>query len=129
MNNRTFRLAMPWLLLALVGLASAALRYGFIEPRELVDACSASNPPGWCALRQALVLGFLTNGYGYAALLATAIALWLRKPLPSWLAAALGFVALQLFCYQAGALALLLGSLLLLRSQADRLAAGAQPVG
>lgn len=119
--NGTLRLALPWLTLALVALAAAALRYGVIEPPAVANLCTAGGGPGWCAWREWAVLGFLGYTYGYAALTAAFIALFWRHPLAAWLAAALGVAALVLYCFEAGAFALLVGVLRLLRIQADAL--------
>jgi hypothetical protein len=108
----------PWLLLLLVALAAATLRYGFIEPSDIAHACDAGHGPAWCGLRQQIVLGFLNDIYGYVALAGAALALLWRRTWVAWLAAALGIVALQLYCYDAGAFALLVGSLRLVRLQA-----------
>ena len=116
--NRALRLTLPWLTLALVGLAAAVLRYGVIEPPTVADLCGASGGPRWCAWRQWAVVAFLGYGYGYAALTAVFIALVLRHPLAAWLAAALGAAALVLYCFEAGAFALLVGALRLARAQA-----------
>jgi hypothetical protein len=124
--NRTLRLLWPWFTLALVAAAAATLRYGVIEPPAVANLCTAGGGPAWCILRQWAVLGFLGYGYGYAALAAAFAALFWRHPLPAWLAAALGVVALVLYCVEAGAFALLVGVLRLLRAQADGLAAGQQ---
>jgi hypothetical protein len=59
--------------------------------------------------------------YGIAALVATALALAWKRPWLAWLAAALGIVALQLYCFESGALAVLVGCLRLIRLQADGL--------
>ena len=67
------------------------------------------------------MLGFLSSSYGYAALVASFVALFWRHPLAAWLAAALGVAALVLYCFEAGAFALLVGALRLLRAQADGL--------
>jgi hypothetical protein len=69
--------------------------------------------------RQWLVLGFLNNTYGIAALAAAALALALKQPWAAWLAAALGAFALEMYCFEPGALALLIGCLRLLRIQAQ----------
>jgi hypothetical protein len=90
------------------------------------NLCSAVGGPRWCAWRQWAVLGFLSYGYGYAALTAAFIALVSRHPLAAWLAAALGFAALVLYCTEAGAFALLVGTLRLLRAQVGGLAPGEQ---
>lgn len=117
MSIRWLRPLLPWLLLALAGLGAAWLRYGLIEPRGLAELCATTQAPGWCPLRQALVLGFLHEVYGIAALAVTALALLRRSRALAWLAAALGALALQLYNYEPGALALLLGCLRLLHLQ------------
>jgi hypothetical protein len=112
------RRALPWLLLLAVALGAAWLRYGLIESSAIGQRCSAADVPAWCHGRQLLVLGFLHNVYGFAALAAAALALWRQRIGLAWLAAALGMLALELYGVEAGALALLIGSLRLLRLQA-----------
>lgn len=121
MRPLLWRLALPWLALLAVALIASGLRYGLIEPSTMAQQCSGGGP-WWCSGRQWLVLGFLRGVYGVVALLVTTVALllWKRAWL-AWLAAALGVFALQLYCFEAGALALLIGSLRLLRLQATRL--------
>lgn len=109
---------LPWLALLAVGLATAWLRYGLIQPSHIAALCSDAGSPIWCVWRQWLVLGFLRDVYGVLALLAAALALFSRRLAVAWLAAAMGLFALELYCYQAGALAFLLGCLRLLRLQA-----------
>jgi hypothetical protein len=115
------RQALPWLLLIAVGLIAIALRYELIEPSTIVQLCDGGQGPGWCRFRHALVQGFLGNGYGIAALVAAALSLIWKQPWAAWLAAALGVFALELYCFEAGALALLIGCLRLLRIQAQLL--------
>ncbi|MCX7514549.1 hypothetical protein [Frateuria sp. STR12] len=124
--SRSLRLVLPWFTIALVALAAAALRFGAIEPPAVAHQCTADGGPAWCAWRHWAVLGFLSYGYGYAALTAAFIALVARHPLAAWLAAALGIAALVLYCFEAGAFALLVGALRLLRAQADGLPPGDQ---
>lgn len=110
--------ALAWVtLLAVAGLA-ALLRYRFIEPPSLAAYCVASGTaaPMWCSLRQWVVQGFLLDVYGIAAVAAAAMALVWTRRWSAWLAAALGALAMQLYCYETGALALLVGVLLLMRS-------------
>jgi len=123
MTAATWRRAWPWLALLLVALLAAWLRYGVVESSTIGQLCSAGGP-WWCQWRQGLVLGFLHDAYGTAALAATALALLHRRAWSAWLAAALGAFALELYCVESGALALLLGSLALLRLQAP----GAAPL-
>ncbi len=111
MSRRWPHTLAPWLLLMLVGLGAAWLRYGLIEPPAMAQLCTSAQAPAWCALRQALVLGFLHDVYGVLALLAALLALLRRSRALAWLAAALGAVALQLYNYEPGALALLVGCL------------------
>ena len=89
------------------------------SPPALADYCVSAGAaaPTWCWLREQVVLGFLYDVYGIAALAATALALAWRRGASAWLAAALGAFAVGLYCYQAGAFALLTGCLLLLRSR------------
>ena len=120
MTSTMWRRAWPWLLLLLVALLAACLRYGVIEPATMAQQCGAGHAPWWCRWRQWLVLGFLHDVYGIAALLATALALLWKRAWLAWLAAALGVIALQLYCFESGALAVLVGCLRLLRLQATR---------
>ncbi|KRE83561.1 hypothetical protein ASG75_14440 [Rhodanobacter sp. Soil772] len=120
MTSTTWQRAWPWLLLLLVALFTAWLRYGVIEPATMAQQCGGGHAPWWCRWRQWLVLGFLHDVYGIAALLATALALFWKRMGLAWLAAALGIIALQLYCFESGALAVLIGCLRLLRLQATR---------
>ncbi|HTV84909.1 MAG TPA: hypothetical protein VME63_05870 [Dyella sp.] len=118
------RILLPWLLLVAVALASAWLRYDFIEPADLAHQCDKGNAhiPASCGLRAAIVVGFNTYGFGVAALIAMLVALFSRQRAMAWLAAALGMFALTLYCYYAGAVALLVGCLRLVRLQANSMA-------
>lgn len=123
MNSRRWRVTLPWLMLVVVALGAAWLRYGLVESSVIGAQCSATGAAWWCAWRHLLVLGFLSNVYGIAALVIAAAAwIWPRTWL-AWLAAAMGVFALELYCFQSGALALLIGCLRLLRSQAQTCAA------
>lgn len=117
MKSNVWRQTLPWLLLLAVALGAAWLRYGLVESSAIGQLCSSEHPPLWCNWRQTLVLGFLHNVYGIAALIAATLALLFRRISLAWLAAALGAFALLLYCFEAGALALLIGSLRLLRLQ------------
>jgi hypothetical protein len=101
----------PWLLIALTGLGAAWLRYGLIEPPAMAELCTSAQAPAWCALRQALVEAFLHEAYGIVAVIVAALSLLRRSRTLAWLAAALGALALQLYNYEPGALALLVGCL------------------
>lgn len=112
---------LAWSGLLAVGALAAMLRYWLVEPPALGERCAAVGMiDGWCALRGWVVAGFLTNAFGYAALAAAALALLRQRAWTAWLAAALGAFALELYCYQSGALALLLGAVLLVRAAPRR---------
>jgi hypothetical protein len=104
-----------------VGVLSAVLRYGLVEPSAVVQVCESGHGPWWCSARQAIVISFLSNGFGIAALIAAALSLVWKQPWTAWLAAALGAFALEMYCFEAGALALLIGCLRLLRIQTQML--------
>lgn len=115
-------LALPWLLLLAFGFVAAGLRFHLIESTAIADLCGSGQYSPWCNTRRLLILGFQHHAfdvsvYGVAALMAAALALWSKQVWIAWLAAVLGVFALQLYCFEPGALALLIGSLRLLRLQ------------
>jgi hypothetical protein len=116
----SLRAALPWAVIVLVAIGAAWLRYGFIEPSDMAHACDGADGPWWCGTRTLIVQGFLSYGYGYAAVLMALVALFWRNTVAAVLAASLGVIALQLYCYEGGALALLIGALRLVRVQYDR---------
>jgi hypothetical protein len=127
--KRTIHALLPWLLLVIVGFATAWLRYGFIEPAALAHMCDKGNAniPASCGFRHAVVIGFNTYSFGFAALIVTAIALVSKNRFIAWLAAALGVFALIIYCYYAGAVALLVGCLRFLRLQANGMSTPVDP--
>ncbi|WP_413624477.1 hypothetical protein [Luteibacter sp. Lutesp34] len=122
-----FRTALPWAVIVGVALAASVVRYGFVEPPQIAHACEVQTGPWWCATRNLVVQGFLSYGYGYAAVLAALLAVFWRNTFAAVLAVCLGVVALQLYCYEGGALALLVGTLRLVRVQSDRGRFGGDP--
>jgi len=112
-----FRTALPWTVIVGVALAASVVRYGFVEPPQIAHACEVQTGPWWCSARNLVVQGFLSYGYGYAAVLAALLAVFWRSTFAAVLAVCLGVVALQLYCYEGGALALLVGTLRLVRVQ------------
>jgi hypothetical protein len=115
----SLRAALPWAVIVIAAAAAALLRYGFIEPQEMQHACEG-NALWWCGARDLVVQGFLSYGYGYAAIVVALLALVWRSVGIATLAACIGVLALQLYCYEGGALALLVGMLRLVRVQTDR---------
>ncbi|NID17445.1 hypothetical protein [Luteibacter yeojuensis] len=111
------RTALPWAVIVAVAAVAALTRYAFIEPPPMAHACEAQGGPWWCGVREAVVQGFLHNAYGYAAVLAALLAVFWRHTFAAALAVCLGAIALQLYCYEGGALAVLIGTLRLVRVQ------------
>lgn len=118
--NSSLRAALPWAIIIVAALAATWLRYGFIEPSDSAHLCESTTGPWWCGTRTLIVQGFLTYAYGYAAVLLALLSLFWRSTFAAVLAASMGVFALQLYCYEGGALALLIGTLRLVRVQYDR---------
>ncbi|MET3652280.1 hypothetical protein [Dyella japonica] len=125
------RLTLPWLTLILIGAGAYALRYGLVESSDVAHLCDTGRS-FTCDVRHATVMGFvlarlqLTASYsyqmgiyGWVALVAAALALFWKKPFTAWLSAAAGMVAVVLYCFAPGALALLVGCLRLVRLQSS----------
>jgi hypothetical protein len=127
--KRTINTLLPWLLLVIVGLATTWLRYRFIEPASLAHLCDAGNAniPASCGFRHTVVIGFNTYSFGIAALVVMATALVSKNGFIAWLAAALGVFAVIMYCYYAGALALLVSCLRFLRLQANGMSTPVDP--
>jgi hypothetical protein len=120
-HGRWWPMLLAWSGLLAVGALAALLRYQLVEPPALGERCAAAGTiAGWCTLRGWVVAGFLGNTFGDAALTAAAFALLRQRAWTAWLAAALGAFALELYCYQSGALALLVGAVLLVRGAPRR---------
>jgi hypothetical protein len=115
----SLRAALPWVAIVIVAIGASLLRYGFIEPADAAHACDGQGGPWWCGTRNLIVQGFLTYTYGYLAIAAALLAVAWRHVGIATLAACLGVLALQLYCYEGGALALLIGVLRLARVQSD----------
>ena len=131
--KRTLYLVLPWLLVLVFGAAACVLRYGLVESTDVARVCDTGQALT-CELRHWTVLGFITGNifgwpigiFGWVAMAATALALsWKKFPL-AWLATATGLVAVVLYCFVPGALALLVGCLRMVRLQSSRATPGDQ---
>ncbi|MHA6205023.1 hypothetical protein ACXU4B_11405 [Dyella soli] len=129
--KRTITLLLPWLLALVVGAAAVMLRHGLVESTDVARVCEAS-PLFACKVRHLAVMGFITGNvfgwqigvFGWVAIIATLLVLWRIRLATAWLATAAGLFAVVLYCFVPGALALLIGSLRMVRVQA----AGTSPV-
>ena len=125
--KKTLRLSLPWLSLIVIGVAAYALRYFLVESPDVANLCDTGASLE-CTVRHVAVMGFIlgrTFGYqmgiyGWVALVAAAAALFWKKPFAAWFSAAAGLVAVILYCFAPGALALLVGCLRLVRLQSER---------
>jgi hypothetical protein len=102
------------LIAALVATVAAWARYDLVEPHAVAQACLARQGGVACAVRAAVVQVFNSGLLSTLALAATALALLWRHVASAALCLALGTAGLVLYSFQAGALALLVGALLLL---------------
>jgi hypothetical protein len=99
---------------AALGLA-VYMRYWIVEPAVVGLACDAGSMTTICVVRRTFIGIFVWNGFGAAALVATALAL--LRPSSLLVAAALifGFLGVVLYNTQLSALALALLPLVLAR--------------
>jgi hypothetical protein len=110
----------PWLAIAAAGAIAALLRYQLVQPAAIAHLCDAGNGPWWCAVRSLVIATFATYGLGYASLIAAAVAVWRRSAPVATAAAVFGMAGLVLYCYDAGAVGLLIGVLVLARAAAGQ---------
>jgi hypothetical protein len=96
-----------------------ALRYLLIEPAAIAHACDPAPWAGLCAARTLVILGFVNQELGWAALVAGVSATLLRSPRLALLALAAGCAGLVLYSYEPAAVGALLGVLVLARSAAQ----------
>lgn len=100
-----------------------ALRYAVVEPETIGQLCSSDGAPWSCGLR-AVVIGIFASGtLGLVAIVAGVVATFSRSSTWALVALCLGIAGLVLYAFEAGAVACLLGGLVLARA----VAAGRQP--
>ncbi len=102
------------------GIAVAAallLRHLVVEPAPIAHACDPAPWAGACALRTLVILAFVTQGIGWAALAAGLAATVTRVPLLAHAALALGGAGLVLYSFAPSAFGALLGLLVLARER------------
>lgn len=108
------RSLLPVVVALCVALLAVWARYGLVESHEIAQRCLAEHGAGVCVLRAGLITLFKSGLLGVPALLATGAALHWRNRISTASCLALGAAGLVLYCFQTGALAVLVGALLLL---------------
>ena len=104
--------------------AAWAARHYVVEPEAIAHACDPAPWSGACAARSLLIRSFATQGLGWLALAAGALALVLRHPAAAPSAGAgrlrdaavlvalvAGTAGLVLYCFEPAAVGVLLGGL------------------
>ena len=102
------------LLAALAATLAAWARRDLVEAHAVAQACLAGQGGVICGLRAAVVQMFSSGLLSALVLAATALALLCRRAWTAALCLVLGATGLVLYSFPAGALALLIGALLLL---------------
>lgn len=119
----TIQRALCWAAVLAFGFALGFwLRYGVIQPEAIGIACGQADAPGWCAPRQWLILCQHYRVWGWVAVAAGAVGLFVTLPpalTRAVIAIACVFSALALILYNAtlGAPALVLTLFALLRQR------------
>ena len=88
------------------------LRLGWIESAEVAHRCLAGLDSAGCLARRLAIVAFASGGLRDAAAGCAVLAVLWKHPISAWLAALAGGLALVLYSPEAGAAALLVGSLL-----------------
>jgi hypothetical protein len=100
--------------------AAFLVRFELVEPATLAHLCESAAAPWWCAPRAAVIAAFASGALAAVSVGAGVAATVTRSARWALGAACLGAAGLVLFSYQAGAVALLLGLLVLARRQGTR---------
>lgn len=101
---------------SLVALVLALLvRHLVVEPAPIAHACDPQPWSGLCAMRTLLIASFSTQGLGWVALAAGALATLLRSRRLAQCALVFGAAGLVLYSFGLSAMGALLGMLVLVR--------------
>ena len=120
----TLRRLLPWCAAALLCTAAILARQFLVQPPEIAHACPsetltlATTGPWWCSVRAAIIMTYAWAGLFYTSIALSIVALVFRRGWLGWLALATGLVAIVWYTYEAGALAITVGALVLARAQA-----------
>lgn len=100
--------------------AATAVRYALIESDPIVHLCGSAGAPSWCAPRSFAIAVLGTSGLAVIAVATALAALLTRSSGWALAAACLGMIGLVLHSPVSGALAFLLGVLVLARPRHAR---------
>ena len=109
-----------FLVAGLSGYACWWLRQSFVEPSNIALICNAVPHPRWCLIRFAILIGQHHGLFGFAALIAGAVALFRGGRGASIAAAALSVAAIVNYNVEMGALALICGLIASVRPRSAR---------
>lgn len=107
-------------------MAAILARQFLIQPPEIAHACPsetltlATTGPWWCSVRAAIIMTYAWAGLLYAAVALSVASLVWRRAWLGWGTLAIGLVAIVWYTYEAGALAITVGALVLARAQVRR---------
>ena len=123
--NSWRRLA-PWLAAATLCLLAILIRQFLIQPAAIGQRCESATltlfapGPWWCSVRAAVIMTYAWGGLNAAAWFLSIAALIVRREIVGLLALAVGLVAIVWYSYEAGAVAIVIGTLALARAQVRR---------
>ena len=98
-------------------LVSVLLRDGLVARDDLGALCASAGAPGWCALRQLVILAFINHAFSTASLVFAAVAAWRHSAWAAHVAIAAGVAGLVLWDYRWSVVGVLGGALVLARLQ------------
>jgi hypothetical protein len=93
------------------------LRDGVVARDDLGTLCSSATAPGWCVLRQLVILAFLNHVFSIASVALVALATWRNSAFAAHAAIAAGIAGLVLWDHGWSALGVLGGALVAARLQ------------
>lgn len=131
--DRPYAPFVPWLVAALLCALAILARQFLIQPPEVAHRCTsatltlATDGPWWCSVRAALIMTYAWSGLFVASIALSLLALATRRAWSGWLALAAGLLAIVLYTYEAGAVAITIGALVLARAQAGPIRPDARP--
>ncbi len=119
----TFRRMSPWIAAALLCVAAILLRQFLIQPPEIAHRCTtatltlATDGPWWCSVRAAIIMTYAHDALLFGSAALAVLALLVRRAWVAWLSLAVGLLAIVWYTYEAGAVAIAVGALVLARAQ------------